>query len=61
AIILVGMLITENKNKVTKEDSCNKLCLQGGTEGWFLLSVGPTDDNSFSTKDECVSSCLSRK
>ena len=62
AIILISMLLINNKNKVvTGEDFCDKLCFQRGPENWFFIGISANEnsDNSFTTKDECVSACLS--
>ena len=62
AIILASMLLTEYKNKPNQKDACDKQCLQGSPENWFLIGAPVGEgNNNFSTKDECVNSCMSRK
>jgi len=56
------MLLTEYKNKPNQKDACDKQCLQGSPENWFLIGAPVGEgNNNFSTKDECVNSCMSRK
>ncbi len=59
AIILVGILINENKNRPNPKDSCSKICISG-PQNWLLLGASP-DRNSFPTKEECISACLLKK
>lgn len=59
AIILVGILINDNKNRPNKKDACDKICIST-PKNWVLLGASP-DRNSFPTKEECVSACQLKK
>lgn len=61
AIILVSVLLSDSKSN-SKKSSCDGLCLPSGPETWFLIGEPMGEDNnSFSTKEECIDACLLKK
>jgi FtsZ-interacting cell division protein ZipA len=61
AIILIAILLSGDSKKEKKQNFCNGLCYNSGSEMWSMMTEPRDDYNSYSTKNECVNACLLKK
>ena len=60
-IILVIVMVSGKKDNEKKVSiDCNIACHEIGSLGWVFPGSGPINQNTYLTKDICVSACQAR-